>query len=861
MKILAIDGNSIMNRAYYGIRILTNSKGFYTNALTGFLNIYLKEIEAVKPDCVAVAFDLKAPTFRHKKVSSYKANRKGMPEELYQQMPKIKEILSAMGVKILETEGFEADDILGTISRIFKENGNECYILTGDRDSLQLVNDSVTVRLATNKETVVYDTDKILETYGVEPKQLIEVKALMGDSSDNISGVAGIGEKTALSLIKKYGSVDALYENIEDGSFTKSVYAKLKGGKDDAYLSRWLGTISLEAPISENCADYALSPTDNEKLSEILSDLEMFRVLERINGMKSAAPESPVIKEEKIKLPKIKVEKLTEEVVSKLTENDSAAFIFKDGKLEVFAFDTIYCDCEVNSQTSLFGDENDGERLALDFFASPCKKICFEGKTAYKFAFEKGSELKNVTFICDLAGYLLNSQASDYTVSNLCASYKTTYRRDMNEYADIASLSPLSERLSAEISLTGMDKLLYEIEQPLCEVLASMEVSGVKADTDGIKAFGVTLTERIKETEKEIYALSGHEFNISSPKQLGVVLFEELKLPVKKKTKSGYSTNAEVLEALSDKHPIVPLILEYRTLTKLNSTYVDGLLKEVRPDGRVHSIFKQTETRTGRISSTEPNLQNIPVRKELGRNMRKFFVADEGKVLLDADYSQIELRVLASVCGDENMQNAFLSGKDIHTSTAAQVFGLPEDFVAPEMRSAAKAVNFGIIYGIGAFSLSKDIGVSVAEAKNYIKNYLDNFPKVQKFMDETVESGMKNGYVTTIFGRRRYIPELSSSNKVLQAFGKRAAMNAPIQGAAADIIKIAMVAVYKRLRKENLDAKLILQVHDELIIESDVSCADKAAAVLKEEMENCVKLAVPMTADVNQGESWYTAKG
>ena len=388
-----------------------------------------------------------------------------------------------------------------------------------------------------------------------------------------------------------------------------------------------------------------------------------------------------------------------------------------------------------------------------------------------------------------------------------------------------------------------------------------MEVSGVKADTDGIKAFGVTLTERIKETEKEIYALSGHEFNISSPKQLGVVLFEELKLPVKKKTKSGYSTNAEVLEALSDKHPIVPLILEYRTLTKLNSTYVDGLLKEVRPDGRVHSIFKQTETRTGRISSTEPNLQNIPVRKELGRNMRKFFVADEGKVLLDADYSQIELRVLASVCGDENMQNAFLSGKDIHTSTAAQVFGLPEDFVAPEMRSAAKAVNFGIIYGIGAFSLSKDIGVSVAEAKNYIKNYLDNFPKVQKFMDETVESGMKNGYVTTIFGRRRYIPELSSSNKVLQAFGKRAAMNAPIQGAAADIIKIAMVAVYKRLRKENLDAKLILQVHDELIIESDVSCADKAAAVLKEEMENCVKLAVPMTADVNQGESWYTAKG
>lgn len=859
MKILAIDGNSIMNRAFYGIKMLSNSKGFYTNALTGFMNIYLKEIEAVQPDCVAVAFDLKAPTFRHKKVASYKANRKGMPEELFMQMPKIKEILTALGVKILEVEGYEADDVLGTISRIFSENNNHCYILTGDRDSLQLVNENVTVRLATNKETVIYNPEKIKEVYGLEPKQLIEVKALMGDSSDNISGVAGIGEKTALSLVSQYNSVDGIYENLKEENFTKSVYNKLCAGKDDAYLSRWLGTIVTDAPINKTCEDYKLKSQDTAKLSELLADLEMFRLLERIseNAPQTAEP----VVEEKIKLKKIPTAPLTDELVKTLKETDEACFIFKNNTLSIFVNDKIYLSDEISEQTTLFGDENNTKELVLDFLESPCRKITFEGKTAYKFAFSNDRELKNLAFNCDLAGYLLNSQASDYTVENLCASYKTAYRKDMNENADIASLFPLYKRLSEEIKLKEMDKLLYEIEQPLCEVLASMEVYGVKADVEGIKAFGVTLSAQIKQTEAEIYSLAGREFNISSPKQLGVVLFEELNLPSKKKTKSGYSTNAEVLESLVDKHPIVPLILEYRTLAKLNSTYVDGLLKEVRSDGRVHSVFKQTETRTGRISSTEPNMQNIPVRKELGRNMRKFFVAEKGKTLVDADYSQIELRVLASVCGDKNMQEAFLSGKDIHTSTAAQVFGVPEDFVEPEMRSAAKAVNFGIIYGIGAFSLSKDINVSVADAKKYIANYLENFPNVEKYMNETVDFGIKNGYVTTIFQRRRYIPELLSSNKMLQAFGKRAAMNAPIQGAAADIIKIAMVSVYKRLKAEKLDAKLILQVHDELIIEADKSCAEKVAEVLKEEMESCVSLSVPMTADVNVGDSWYLAKG
>lgn len=862
MKILAIDGNSIMNRAYYGIRILTNSKGFYTNAITGFMNIFLKEVEAVKPDCVAVAFDLRAPTFRHKKVDTYKANRKGMPDELAQQMPKIKEILKALGVNIFEVEGYEADDILGTISRIFTENNNQCYILTGDRDNLQLINNNVTVRLATNKETINFDINKVSEVYQLEPKQLIEVKALMGDSSDNISGVAGIGEKTAMSLIHQYGTVDNLYNNLETGTFTKSVLTKLQNGKEDAYQSHWLGTIALDAPITNKCDDYENRQVQSQELSEILSDLEMFKLLERlkISSIDSTKKSEPII-EEKVKLEKYKILDLDNKFVTSLEENDTTYFIFADGILKVFYKNTIYVSNSIYQEYSLLGDEESSFDVVLDYFNSSCKKLCFEGKTAYKFAFSNNSDLKNIVFICDLAGYLLNSQSSDYTVENLCLAYKIAYRKDMGDNADIASIPALCERTIAEITLKEMDNLLYEIEQPLCEVLASMEVIGVKADVSGIKNFGINLTEQIKEIEKSVYEMAGREFNIASPKQLGVILFEDLGLPAKKKTKSGYSTNAEVLESLIDKHPIIPLVLEYRTLAKLNSTYVDGLLKCVGTDGRVHSVFKQTETRTGRISSTEPNMQNIPVRKELGRNMRKFFVAGDGNTLVDADYSQIELRVLASVCKDENMQKAFLEGNDIHTSTAAQVFDMPEDFVTPEMRSAAKAVNFGIIYGIGAFSLSKDINVSVAEAKKYIENYLANFPNVNKYMKDTVDNGIINGYVTTIFGRRRYIPELNSSNKMLQAFGKRAAMNAPIQGAAADIIKIAMVKVYNRLKNENIDARLILQVHDELIIEASQDCAEKAKSILKEEMENAVNLDVPMTVDVNSGESWYIAKG
>lgn len=850
MKLLAIDGNSIMNRAFYGIKLLSNSKGQFTNALTGFMNIYLKEIGEVKPDCVAVAFDLKAPTFRHKANAAYKANRKGMPEELAQQMPVIKELLGDIGIKIVQCEGYEADDILGTLSKAAADSGNECYILTGDRDSFQLVSDRVTVRLATTKETKIYTPDRIMEEYGVTPRQMIEVKALMGDTSDNISGVKGIGEKTALSLIKQEGDVKTLYEHLADIKLTPSVRIKLENGHQDAIDSRFLAEICLEAPVDKATEFYKLGEVDTEKTKALLADLEMMRLIDRL-GLSGKAVESAdsAVQESKLKLsdlPKFEVKPLDESVISVLGKDKTAYFIFADNKLSILCNDVIYT--------------TEDNAIIIAFMGTACEKITFEGKTAHKFAFSNGTHLENLTFCCDLAGYLLNSQSSEYTAENLCLSYKCLYRSDMGEYADLSSLPALSENLKKQLEMTEMTKLFDDIEMPLCEVLASMEFYGVKADAEGIKAFGEDLKIKIDELTSQIYMYAGKEFNIASTKQLGEVLFEDLGLPAKKKTKSGYSTNADVLESLMDKHPIVPLIVEYRTLTKLNSTYVDGLLKLIHPDGRVHSVFKQTETRTGRISSTEPNMQNIPVRKEIGRNMRKFFVAEDGYTLLDADYSQIELRVLASVCGDKNMQEAFSEGRDIHTSTAAQVFDIPEDFVTPEMRSAAKAVNFGIIYGIGAFSLSKDIGVTVAEAKRYIKNYLDNFPKVSEFMDKTVDDGIKNGYVTTLFGRRRYIPELSASNKVLQAFGKRAAMNAPIQGAAADIIKIAMVRVYKKLREENLDARLILQVHDELIIEAAEKDKDRAEKILKDEMENAVKLAVPMTVDVNSGRSWYEAK-
>ena len=840
MKLLAIDGNSIMNRAFYGIKALSNKKGTFTNALTGFMNIYLKTAGDISPDCCAVAFDLKEPTFRHKASAAYKANRHGMPDELAMQMPLIKNILRDMGISVIECPGFEADDILGTLAASCGEN-DSAYILTGDRDSLQLITDNVTVLLHTTKGLIRCTPEKFGEKYnGLEPKQLIDLKGLMGDSSDNISGVKGIGPKTALSLISEYGSVEELYDKLGRGEVTatKSVIAKLEAGAQDAKDSKWLATIVTDAPISRNIADYSYKEKDEAALSQLLTELEMTKLMEKLNIKPSAEAPS-----EAEKLPE------TEYTLSEMSANDisgSFAFIFAAGEKP-----KLYV--SYNEKLCCFEDEKD----ICSLLSSGFEKQTFGAKPAYRYCLEHGTELKNVVSDGDIAGYLLNASASEYTINGLCALYSCPSYEKLGEYADIAALSGLCTRLDKEISNLGMEKLYTETELPLTEVLASMEFYGVKADTDGIREFGNTLCGEIEGLEQQIYFRAGKQFNIASPKQLGAVLFEDLGLPSGKKTKTGYSTNADVLENLRDKDPIIDMIIMYRQYTKLQSTYVEGLLKAVSADGRIHSVFKQTETRTGRISSTEPNLQNIPVRTELGRNMRKFFVSESGRTLVDADYSQIELRILAHLSGDKNMQESFISGKDIHTSTAAQVFGMPEDMVTPEMRRAAKAVNFGIVYGISAFSLAKDIDVSVAKADRYIKSYLSNFPKVKEFMDKAVADAESKGYSETIFGRRRYIPELAAKNKNIQSFGKRAAMNAPVQGAAADIIKIAMVKVFRRLRDEKLDAHLILQIHDELIIEATENDAARAAQVLGEEMRNAVKLDIPLTADVEMGKSWF----
>lgn len=846
MKLLAIDGNSIMNRAFYGIKMLSNKNGVYTNALTGFMNIYLKICAEQKPDGVACAFDLRAPTFRHKADSSYKANRHGMPDELAQQMPMIKRLLKGLGIHVLETEGFEADDILGTLSDACAKNGDECVILTGDRDSLQLINDKVTVLLHGTKETTVFTPEKFHEVYGLEPKQLIDLKGLMGDSSDNISGVKGIGEKTALTLIGEYGSVENLYEKLENNEVkaTNSVLTKLSNGKEDAFHSKWLAAIVFDAPVDKDPKAYLTGKVDEADVSELLTELEMYKLLEKL-GIKPSANIPKIEKHEEIKKREFSPADFADINFDKA---ENAAFILEESGLL-----RIECGGKLCSA--------DSTEDKLKFLASPCKKYGFQVKNAFKLCFANNTELKKLDADADILGYLLNASSAEYTIEKMCAEYSVPYYAELGENADIASLSTLCDVLKKEVAAAGMEQLFTDIEQPLTEVLASMEYYGVKVDAEGVKEFGKRLETDIRDCEQKIYFMAGHEFNISSPKQLGTVLFEELGLPHKKKTKTGYSTGAEILEELADKHEIVSEILQYRKLTKLSSTYVDGLLKEVREDGRVHSSFKQTETRTGRISSTEPNMQNIPVRTELGRSMRKFFVAKDGYTLLDADYSQIELRILAAMSGDENMRNNFLSGKDVHTATAARVFGLPEEMITPEMRRSAKAVNFGIVYGIGAFSLSKDIDVSVAEADRYIKNYFATYPNIKAFMDNAVESAEKTGYAVTAFGRRRYIPELKNSNKNIQAFGKRAAMNAPIQGTAADVIKIAMVRVYKRLKEEKLDARLILQVHDELIIEASEKDKDAAAKILSEEMLGAADFSVPMQADVNCGRTWYDAKG
>lgn len=849
MKLLAVDGNSILNRAFYGIKLLSNKNGIFTNAVYGFMNIFLKNISEIKPDAIAVAFDLPAPTFRHKAVASYKANRKGMPPELAQQLPIVKDLLSLLGIKTVECEGYEADDILGTLSRVCTEKNCGCVILTGDRDSLQLVNDLVTVRLATNRDSVDYDPAKFAGEYGFDPPLLIDLKALMGDSSDNISGVPGIGEKTASALVKEYGTVEDLYKALPDADLSKSVRAKLENGEEAAKTSKWLATIVTDAPIETDITKYKPSACDKSGVSRLLSELEMFKLLDKLKipawtGLASSGSQTetdisrtadPVITDER---------PLTEDIIDSLGK---CSYLFDGNELSVCKDNSIFCSTDTD--------------LICRFLSSPCEKTTSGSKPHYRYALTHGCEINGLVCDTELCGYLLNTSASDYSVEKLCAEYNTAYHGELKKYAALPTLGPLTEKLLDEVEKEGMGPLLRDVEMPLTQVLASMEHTGVMVDSEGVVQFGETLTGLIDETKQMIYDEAGHEFNISSPKQLGQVLFEEMGLPAGKKTKSGYSTNAEVLEQLRNYSPIVDNILKYRQYTKLNSTYVAGLLDKIADDGRIHTCFRQTETRTGRISSTEPNLQNIPVRTKLGSQMRRFFTAGEGRILVDADYSQIELRVMAHLCGDKNMISAFVNGEDIHTSTASQVFDMPPELVTPNMRNAAKAVNFGIIYGIGAFSLSKDINTSVAQAKKYINDYLEKYSDVKRFMDETVQNAEKTGVVSTMFGRKRRIPEIMSSNKNIKAAGKRIAMNTPVQGTAADLIKMAMINVYRRLKEEKLDAKLILQVHDELIVESSVGDAQKAAEILREEMQSVYEMKVPLAVDVNVGVSWYDAKG
>lgn len=865
MKLLVIDGNSIVNRAFYGIKLLTTKKGEYTNAIYGFLNIMLKLKEACQPDAIAVAFDVHAPTFRHKMYDAYKAGRHGMPDELRSQMPVLKELLHSLGIKTLEKEGWEADDILGTLAQACREKGNECFIATGDRDSLQLAHDGVKVFLARTKMgqavTDIYDENKIMEEYGVTPQELIQVKALQGDSSDNIPGVAGVGAKTALDLIGRFHTIDYIYENLDELDIKAGVKAKLEKDRDNAYLSLKLGEISTKAPVDLDINNYVVSDVNQQEAVKQFVRLELFSLIPKFN----LDPNNTAVEEE---------ETQTKRELTRLTCVDADYLLDRVRGKDTYFYPVIV-DGSITDLYFSFDDEiivmpsetPEYSYFVRNFFEDEnTKKYSYNTKELHRLACKYGVELKGVKGDLMLSAYLLRPSDSNYDLEHLCLEYGVTVPEFLNSLGEkdmtvslSATVKQLFEKTDRLIDEANERELLTEIELPLSAVLAKMEYAGFEVDKEGIEQFGKTLGEKINELTKEIYESVGYEFNINSPKQLGVALFEDLHLPCKKKTKTGYSTNAEVLEGLINQHPVISQILEYRSLSKLKSTYCDGLLKVIEEDGRIHTRFNQVETRTGRISSLEPNLQNIPIRTDLGREMRKFFVAGKGKKLVDVDYSQIELRVLSDLANDETMINAFNRGDDIHTITASQVFDMPVEMVTPQMRSRAKAVNFGIVYGIGAYSLAKDIGVTNKEAKQYIDNYLATYSGVDAYMHRMIEIAKDKGYSETLFHRKRYLPELASSNHMLRAFGERVARNMPIQGTAADIIKIAMVKVDARLKVENMKSHLILQVHDELIVESPDDEAEKALEIVTEEMENACKMKVLLRADGKIGNTWYDA--
>lgn len=852
MKILALDGNSIINRAFYGIRLLTTKNGIYTNAVYGFIAMLNRILTEEQPDGVVAAFDLKIPTFRHEKYSEYKAGRKGMPEELHSQMPLVKEWLNLMGYTVLEIPGYEADDILGTVADMCEKTGNECVIATGDRDALQLISNKTRVLLTATKmgrpEHVNYTEAALFERYGLTPAGMIELKALMGDSSDNIPGVTGIGEKTATDLITRFKSIDYIYANLETLDIKESVKNKLANGKESAYLSHWLGTICKSAPVNMSVTDFKVKKHNEQAVAAFMTQLELFKLMENMGISPDSSRKAPTAAENAVCFKYIPV--------SEFSVNGSIDIVADSDFSHIAAVS--------DGNITVFNTETDFTQLS-NILKSDLPKRIYDYKNFYKWSTQNGLSVNNVIFDAMLAAYLANPSSSSYEISRLAAEYGAATVDvsgiDNSEFIKLAAEhSIVCDCLFNELVKKDQLKLLTDVEIPLAAVLAEMETNGVLLDSSGIAAYGEELEKQINALQKEIFELVGYEFNLNSPKQLGVALFEKLGLPAKKKNQRGYSTSAEVLEELRSEHPCIEKLLKYRTLSKLKSTYCEGLLNAVSPDGRVRSTFNQTETRTGRISSLEPNLQNIPVRTPEGREFRKFFKAQDGCVLCDADYSQIELRVLAHIANDENMIKAFENGTDIHVATAAAAFGMPIDMITPELRSRAKAVNFGIVYGIGAFSLAKDIGVTRKEADNLIKNYLSAYSGVNEYMTHIIEKAKSDGYVTTLFGRRRYLPELNSSNGRLRAFGERVARNAPIQGTAADIIKIAMCRVAGRLKAEKLNARLILQVHDELIVECDEKIKDKVCEILTQEMEAACNMKVKLQTDAACGKTWYEAK-
>ena len=820
-KMIVFDGNSILNRAYYGVRPLNTKDGFPTNALFGFVNILQKNL-APGYDYAAIAYDLREKTFRHIRCDTYKATRRPMPEDLAKQLPVSKEIAELMGLHVLTAAGFEADDILGTLSRIAKENDVECVIVTGDRDSYQLVCDGVTVHLAANNETRIIDTKAIDEMYGLTPSQLIDLKAVMGDSSDNISGVPGIGEKGALELMHQYGSLDGIYAHIDEIKGGKKT--KLENGRDDAYMSRFLAEISKNAPVPENIEEYRILPRNDGELISLFTKLEFTSLIGRLSLEKPAKPEKAV-----------EIRPLDGDAMTALPDGIYAE---TDGKTVRALHDGVIYTCPLAECSRLFSA---GRRINFWSLKETARAVLDAG-------FEFGCDGEDVS----LLAYVVSPVDSGLTVEKAAAMYL-----DMPSVTESLAILPgLYDVLTPKLMEANGEFIYRSIELPLARVLADMEHTGFRADEKGLEAFSEMCAARLAVLEREIYAAAGEEFNINSPKQLGTVLFEKLMLPPPKKTKTGYPTDAETLEKLAPYSPIINLIFGYRQLAKLKSTYSDGLRKCISSDGRIHTTFRQTLTKTGRLSSVEPNLQNIPIRTELGRELRKFFVAEDGWTLIDADYSQIELRILAHVAGDENLKKAFREEKDIHTATAAEIFRIPEESVTPELRKRAKAVNFGIMYGISAFGLAKDIGVSKREADEYIKHYMAAYPAISEYLKNVVTDAKRDGYVSTIYGRRRYIPEINSSKKMLVSFAERVARNTPIQGAAADIIKKAMVDTAETLKKAGLRSRLILQIHDELIVEAPENEKKQAAQILKSCMENAFPLDVPLTVDMTEGKSW-----